>query len=376
MNGRLQIDSIGILAGLRAQSRQQFGLLQSFVGAIRLLHEGGPGHEFGERKSLSGLRGNIDVQPGHVEHALALVAVLPNDGAEGAIEFHLRVDLSRGQQRLRGGDDPGHRLEQILLQVAAALQIALNVALEPEVFRQQPCADGFAASLFPTRLFHEAPQLGRGEQAFGGAPAMHRPKLPVADRRRQSLQIEKQTLVAIFPEQLVVDGDEIILAVALQQDVVPGEGIFILIPAQYGFDLAATGGRMAVLALSASVDAKHAALRLVADVAGVDDHHVPTVLGVGRVAVGRDDSADLTVVEREDPEMLGDQNDRIALIFIRAKRPGRHDLAGLEAERFAQVVQPGNEGAIAQHHAGDVKIRHQGADVCGRGVHERLRRVV
>ena len=122
---------------------------------------------------------------------------------------------------------------------------------------------------------------------------------------------------------------------------------------------------MLVRALEPAVDAKDAAFRVVADVAGMNDHHVPAVLGVGRVAVGGHDSADLAVIERKDAKVFGDQDDRIALVLVRAERPRGHDLAGFETERLAQVVQPGNEAAVAQHHAGDVKISHQGADVGG-----------
>jgi hypothetical protein len=54
----------------------------------------------------------------------------------------------------------------------------------------------------------------------------------------------------------------------------------------------------------------------------VDDHHIPAVFGVGRVAVGGDDPADLTVIERENPEMLGDQDDRIAPDSRPSRTPG------------------------------------------------------
>ena len=67
--------------------------------------------------------------------------------------------------------------------------------------------------------------------------------------------------------------------------------------------------------------------------------------------------------------MLGNEDDRVTLILVRAERPGGHDFTGLETERFAPVVQPGDEGAVTQHHAGHMKVGHQGADIGSGRVH-------
>ncbi len=120
---------------------------------------------------------------------------------------------------------------------------------------------------------------------------------------------------------------------------------------------------MLIFALDAPVNAKHAALRIITHMAGVNDHHVLPVLGVGRVAIGGNDAADLAMIERKYAKVFADENDRIALVFIRAKRPRGHDLARGETQRFAQIIQTGNETAVAQHHISDVKISHQGADI-------------
>ena len=48
-------------------------------------------------------------------------------------------------------------------------------------------------------------------------------------------------------------------------------------------------------------------------------------------------------------EMLGDQYDRVALVLVRAIGPRRHDLAGLEAFRDAEIEQFRHECAVTHH---------------------------
>jgi hypothetical protein len=55
-------------------------------------------------------------------------------------------------------------------------------------------------------------------------------------------------------------------------------------------------------------------------------------MGMRPVPIERDVAADQAVVERKGSEMLGDQNDRIALTLVRAKRARRHHSFAAEPE--------------------------------------------
>ncbi len=81
--------------------------------------------------------------------------------------------------------------------------------------------------------------------------------------------------------------------------------------------------------------------------AGMNDDQVLAVMGVRAVTVGGDNAAHQAVVEGEAVEVLGDQDDRIALALIRAEGPRRHDLAMLEAKGAAQIVELWHEGTVA-----------------------------
>jgi hypothetical protein len=65
-----------------------------------------------------------------------------------------------------------------------------------------------------------------------------------------------------------------------------------------------------------AVAAEAGVARFVADVAGVDDQQALTVFGIRAVAIGCDDGPAAPVVERETAEMLGQQDDGVALVLV------------------------------------------------------------
>jgi len=149
-----------------------------------------------------------------------------------------------------------------------------------------------------------------------------------------------------------------------QADVLAGVGVLGLVPLGDAADLAAAATEMLVLGIEAAVDAEFPALRVVADVACLKQQEVLAVVRVGAVAVDRDDAADAPVVEGERAEMLGDENDREALAFIRAERARWHDLALGEAERQTPVVQLWDETVVTEHATVQAEAIEGAGDAC------------
>ena len=79
----------------------------------------------------------------------------------------------------------------------------------------------------------------------------------------------------------------------------------------------------------------------------LDNDEIFAVMGVRPVPIERNVAADQAVIERKGSEVLGDQNDRIALTLVGAERARRHHSFAAESERQAIVVQPWNELAVA-----------------------------
>src|SRR5271163_3995549 len=78
--------------------------------------------------------------------------------------------------------------------------------------------------------------------------------------------------------------------------------------------------------------------------------------GVRAMAVDRDLAADAAMVEGKGAEMLGDQNDRIALAFVRTKRPRRQHAIALKAKGTAKVIKAGDKLAIAHRIGTDLQV--------------------
>jgi len=76
------------------------------------------------------------------------------------------------------------------------------------------------------------------------------------------------------------------------------------------------------------------------------DHRVFAVMGMGTVSVNGDNAAHSAVVKGEGAEMLCQQDNGPALIFIGAEGPGRHDHTFAKSEGHAEIVQFGHKLGI------------------------------
>src|ERR1700722_4762922 len=132
--------------------------------------------------------------------------------------------------------------------------------------------------------------------------------------------------------------------------------IFGQVPVQHAAELAAIVAKLLTGGAPALVDAESPGIGIVADMAGMDDDEVFAMMGMRPVPVGGDLAADLAVVERKGPEMLGDEDDRIALAFVGAKCPRGHHAIALESERQAIIVQPRHELAVTHRVVAKAKI--------------------
>ncbi len=135
---------------------------------------------------------------------------------------------------------------------------------------------------------------------------------------------------------------------------------------QHAGELAAIGAEAAAIGALAPVDAEAVAVGVIADMAGLDDDEVLAMRGIGPVAIDGDLAADAAVVERKGAEMLCNQDDRIALAFVRAKRPRRQHAIALEAQGTAEVVETGDKLAIAHRIRTDPQILDHALHECPR----------
>ena len=103
-------------------------------------------------------------------------------------------------------------------------------------------------------------------------------------------------------------------------DIAAGKFVFTQIPVNRGMNFAAVAGAAVVSGLNTPVRAKGISFRVITDMAGMDNHQIFTVMGVRAMTVTRHNAADLSMIKGEGTEMLCQQNDRVALAFIRAKR--------------------------------------------------------
>ncbi|MEW7977166.1 MAG: hypothetical protein AB2814_06945 [Candidatus Sedimenticola endophacoides] len=248
----------------------------------------------------------------------------------------------------------GHHIQQVLLQVIAPLGMVADAALEIEQIGMQAPADLLARPRLPLVILEVAEQGLRGGEDLGRAPGVLCHGVALTIDLDQPLGLEQQPLLALGVEQLIVHHHLAPPLVPIEVDIVARELVFAQIPVQGAADLAAVGGLAHLLGLQAPIDTEAAAIRIVADMAGLDNQHILAVMGMRAVAVGGHHAAHQTMVERKGPEVLGDHDHRITLAFVGAERPRRNDLAGLEAQGDRQVVQPGHEPAVAHRH-----LRHE-----------------
>ena len=159
-----------------------------------------------------------------------------------------------------------------------------------------------------------------------------RPERPFAAVDQQ-IEVQQQAFGALFIEEQIVDVNDRLAVKPAAQNVIAGMAIFGLVPVQHAAELAAIVAELLTGGALALIDAEALGIGIVADMAGMDDDQVLAMMGMRPVPVGGDLAADLAVVERKGPEMLGDQDDRITLAFVGAKcrATASCDRAGIRA---------------------------------------------
>jgi hypothetical protein len=139
----------------------------------------------------------------------------------------------------------------------------------------------------------------------------------------------------------------------VQQDVLPGEFILVLIPVDHVLDLSAIGAAFAMRGLGTPVPAELLCLRVVAHMTGLNDHQILAMSGIRTVSGRGDDPADPAMIERKGAEVFGNDNDRVALTFIGTEGTRGHDFPRFETQRLAPVVQARHKQVITHHHVMD-----------------------
>ena len=213
--------------------------------------------------------------------------------------------------------------------------LILVAGLLPEVEHAggENLPDGGVFSLLQFRGVDMFQQLGVDAIALGGAVDPQR--LGVSAHRvgdDHFVQSQEQPLFTIRVQQLVVDDDDGGPIETGEIDVFTGKQVLILIPVKDAADLAASRSEHLLVHLQAAIGSPLLLFRIVADMACLDDDQILAVMSMRPVAVGGDDTAYHSMVEREGAEVLGDQDDRIALAFVGAEGARRHDAACLEAQ--------------------------------------------
>jgi hypothetical protein len=120
--------------------------------------------------------------------------------------------------------------------------------------------------------------------------------------------------------------------------------------------LAAIVAEAALCGALSWIDAKFLADWIIADVTGLNDDEVFTMVGVRPMPVGRNLAADLSVIEGERSEMLHDQNYRITLALVRTEGARGHHQRALEAKRQAVIVEPRDKQAVPHRALAELKI--------------------
>jgi hypothetical protein len=172
----------------------------------------------------------------------------------------------------------------------------------------------------------------------------------------QPLEVKDQAIGPVFIEQLVVDKDCGLTVERTAPDMVAGMAVFLLVPAQHRAELSAIIAEFPAGGALPPVNAETFCVGVVTDVARLNDDEILAVMGVRSMAVGGDLAANPAVIEWKGLEMLGNQDDRIALALVRAKCPRRHHSFAGKSERQAVIVQSRNELAVTHRPIAEPEI--------------------
>ncbi len=216
---------------------------------------------------------------------------------------------------------------------ASLLIFVPDLLPEVEHVSGEDLPNGGVFSLLQFRSVDMLQQLGVDAIALGGAVDPQRLGLPdhlVGDDH--FIQPQEETLLTIRVQQLVVDDDDGGAVETGEIDIFTRKPVLLPIPVEDAADFAAGGGEHFLVHLQAAIGSPLLFFRVVANMARLDDDQVFAMVCMRPVAVGGDDAADHAMVEGECAEVLGDQDDRIALALVGAEGARRHDAASLEAQ--------------------------------------------
>src|ERR1700734_4057408 len=120
--------------------------------------------------------------------------------------------------------------------------------------------------------------------------------------------MQENSFLTAFVQKLIVNEQRRRAMGRSQQDGVAGLAILLLVPGQRAGQLAAIGAEFAVHRALALIDPELLALRVIADMTGLDDHQILAVMGVRAMAVGRHPTANQAMIERKGAEVSRQQD--------------------------------------------------------------------
>jgi hypothetical protein len=310
-----------------------------------------PRHEFGDRERKSAARRNVDVDAGDEQQVLVVIGGLAPDTAIGAIELDLGM-VSRGIERgMAGSDQCRHGGGKRRLKYVVAFRFFGDGAAEEEEIGSQVTADDLrlVAPGFRRDAFNKG---GRGAKNIRCASGLQQAGAAID----QQVEVQEQAFGPIFVKELIADENGRLTAEPAAEDVFAGVTIFELVLVQHRAELSAIVAELLAGGALPLIDAEPLGIGVVADMACLDNDEIFAVMGVRPVPIERNIAADQAVIEREGSEVLGDQNDRIALTLVGAERARRHHPLAAESKRQAIVVQPWDELAVAHRVAVKLQI--------------------
>src|SRR3984893_12269147 len=316
------------------------------IAAVAKPDIGSPGREFGEGKFQLAAGRDVDIKAGYEQQVLVAIGWLAPGAAIGPIELDLGM-IARGIERRMGrGDQRRHRGAERGLEHVLAFRCLRRGAPEEKQVGGQVRTDqvGLVA---PNVRGQAVDKIRCGTKGFRADQYLERVLFAILAEINQRIEVYKQPLGPAFVKQLIVDKNRGPAVKRAAPDVLAGMTIFLLVPMQYGAELAAIVAKFLAARPLTLVDAEPLCVGVVTNVTRLDDDQVFAVMGMRGVPVGGDLAADPAAIERKGPEMLGNQNDWIALALVGAERPRRHHSFALKSERQAVIVKPRNELAVA-----------------------------
>ena len=154
-----------------------------------------------------------------------------------------------------------------------------------------------------------------------------------------------------------------------KKNVFFGKSIFLPIPFQDSIDLPTCRSSLGKLCLQATVRTKGMSIRIIPDMARMNEYEILAMLSIGAMSICRNNSPHSTMIKWESPKMFRDEDDGVALAFVQTERPGRKNFPFSKPSDLQKIIQASHKAAVTEHHAFDDKISENRFDVNIRGKH-------